>query len=505
MFARTLLLLFLIPFFFYIFSYSFLFTFLFSYHLSYALIHSFLYTFFSLHLICLFMFDLPHYFSSFYSLHFFYLLLFLLINFSNHSVTALVDPRTAASISTSSIILLVLWCHRLCLQDKNIPQSEFLTASKNVPQNNDGNILNRSHLSDNKNDSNNDNYDIIPFYSQLKGCLLKIQNNFPSLQNLLNQNENENKNKSKSDFVIDSETVENEVEVEDNGEVNIKKILIIFSELWNLNTLGPGSALILLHCMRKRAEEGTRFCSNNDKQEIGDKENCDKYPNKNENEKKSISMSNKGKRENINMEEKRINRGEDRGEDIAAAVRALLDTVETIPTTRHPRLFFIISWLLTTPNAEYSSEHSTKHSSENSKEHSSAISEDPFLSPQFMSKNVRKDCSVMDLFVSNSSTQDGNNSDTCEYFNVNLPILPGVFEWLDTRVNDIFTVRSSDVLDSDALLSKGRALTSLIATVTHQLPFNSFYLLVIYLINLFEPIRLPLISLYSSCSGCHHR
>lgn len=302
-------------------------------------------------------------------------------------------------------------------------------------------VLSGTEVSDN--DDNN-----IPHYSQLKGCLTKIQNNFPLLQKLLNEREHENKNK----FVIDSEIVE----VEDKVEDDIKKILNIFSELWNLNTLGPGSALILLHCMRKRVEEGTRLClkSNNDKIDRSKNENR----NKNENDEVSSSTSNTETIENFDIIEKRVNRDE----VIAAAVHALLDTVESIPTTRHPRLFFIISWLLTTPNAEHSSEHS------------SAVTEDPFLAPQFMSKNVRKDCSVMDLFVSNSAIDDGNNRTANEYFNVNLPILPGVFEWLDSRVNDILTVRSSDILDSDALLSKGRALTSLIAMVTHQLRFLSF-------------------------------
>lgn len=308
---------------------------------------------------------------------------------------------------------------------------------QNVPQNNDSNILSGSQVSDDYNNKN------IPHFSQLKGCLFKIQNSFPLLQKLLNEKENENKNK----FVIDIETVE--VEVEDK----IENILNVFSDLWNLNTSGPGSALILLHCLRRGVEEGMRFCSKSGKEKIDRNENENRS--KNDNEKEFVSTSNKGKIENSDMKEKRINRDE----DIAAAVLALLDTVETIPTTRHPRLFFIISWLLTTTNSEYSSELS------------SAITDDPFVAPQFMSKNVRKDCSVMDLFVSNSASDDGNNSDACEYFNVNLPILPSVFEWLDSRVNDILTVRSCDVLDSDALLSKGGALTSLIAMVTYQLPF----------------------------------
>lgn len=348
-------------------------------------------------------------------------------------VTALVDSSAAAAAaSTSSIILLVLWCHRLCLQNQNVPQSELLSSLKNIPNNNDERILSGTKVPDND--------DNIPHCSQLKGCLIKIQSNFPLLQKVLNEKENKYKNK----FVIDIETVE--VEVEDN----MKKILNIFSELWNLNTLGPGSALILLHCMRKRVEEGTRFCLKSD----NDKFDKNKNEKRNKNEKEFLPTSKKEKIENSDTKEKRVSRDE----DIAAAVHALLDTVETIPTTRHPRLFFIISWLLTTTNAEHSPAHSI--------ELSSATTEDPFLAPQFMSKNVRKDCTVMDLFVSNSASDGGNNSNACEYFNVNLPILPGVFEWLDSRVNDILAVKSSDVLDSDALLSKGRALTSLIAMVT---------------------------------------
>jgi hypothetical protein len=219
--------------------------------------------------------------------------------------------------------------------------------------------------------------------------------------------------------------------------------------------------------MRRRVEEGTRHCSKSNNDKIDKSKNDNR--NKNDNEKEFLSTKNIGIIEIFDIKEKRMNRDE----DIAAAVHALLDTVETIPTTRHPRLFFIISWLLTTTYAE----------------HSSAITEDPFLAPQFMSKNVRKDCSVMDLFVSNSASDDGNNSNACEYFNVNLPILPGVFEWLDSRVNDILTVRSSDVLDSDALLSKGRALTSLIAMVTHQLPFTSFSCSCRYISHSFPSLR----------------
>jgi hypothetical protein len=339
---------------------------------------------------------------------------------------------------------------------------------KNVPKSNDEIVLSGAEVSDNDDDN-------IPHNSELKGCLLEMQSNFPLLQKLLNEKENENKNK----FVINIETVE--VEVEDKVKDNIKKILDIFSELWNLNTLVPGSALILLHCMRRRVEEGTRFCSKSNNDEIDNSKNENR--NKNDNEKEFLSTTNTKKNEISEIEEKR----ENRDEDIAAAVHALLDTVRTIPTTRHPRLFFIISWLLTTPNAEHSSEHS------------SAITEDPFLAPQFMSKNVRKDCSVMDLFVSNSAGDDGNNSGACEYFSVNLPILPGVFEWLDSRVNDILTVRSSDVLDSDALLSKGRALTSLIAMVTHNI------ILVYLIFNLFFIILFLFILFYFLYSGCHHR
>ena len=202
----------------------------------------------------------------------------------------------------------------------------------------------------------------------------------------------------------------------------------IFLELWNVNTLGPGSALITLHCLRKKVEESTKFSLKSDNDDKN--ENNEKFQN------------------------------HDSGPiDVAAAVHALLDTVETLPITRHPRLYFVISWLLTSTSAEHSSEQS------------SATTEDPFLSSNFMSKNVLKDCSVMNLFLLNPINDNDINNNGVEYFTVNLPILPDVFEWLDSRVNDILTFRSSDVLDSDTLLIKGRALTSLIAKVSINTSF----------------------------------
>ena len=317
--------------------------------------------------------------------------------------------------STSAIILLVLWCHRLCLQEENIPQSEISIDIKNVPQNNENKFLPRSTSLD---------YNDIPFFSQLKTCLLKIQNNFQSLEKLLNSN--------KKEFVINENYDDtDDIKIEDNE--GIRKILKIFSELWNANTLGPGSALISLHCLRKRVEESTKI---------------------------SLKNNNIGKNEN-----EKIHNQKSRPNDVAAAVHALLDTVETLPTTRHPRLYFIISWLLTSISTEHSSEHSL------------AITEDPFLSSNFMSKNIRKNCSVMNLFLLNPTNDNDNNNDGCECFTVNLPILPDVFEWLDSRVNDILTFRSSDVLDSDALLTKGRALTSLIAKVSILFVFLQFLIL----------------------------
>ena len=318
--------------------------------------------------------------------------------------------------STSAIILLVLWCHRLCLQEENIPQSKISIDIKNVPQNDKNKFLPRSTSLD-----DND----IPFFSQLKTCLLKIQNNFQSLEKLFNSN--------KKEFVINENYDDtDDIKIEDNED--IRKILKIFSELWNANTLGPGSALISLHCLRKRVEESTKI---------------------------SLKNNNIGENEN----EEKIHNQKSRPNDVAAAVHALLDTVETLPTTRHPRLYFIISWLLTSISTEHSSEHSL------------AITEDPFLSSNFMSKNIHKNCSVMNLFLLNPTNDNDNNNDGCEYFTVNLPILPDVFEWLDSRVNDILTFRSSDVLDSDALLIKGRALTSLIAKVSILFVFLQFLIL----------------------------
>lgn len=346
------------------------------------------------------------------SIHFITILIFFFLY--HYSIS--VDLETASS--TSAIILLVLWCHRLCLQEENIPQSETSIDIKNVPQNDEDKFLPRSTSLD-----DND----IPFFFQLKTCLLKIQNNFQSLEKLLNSNRKE--------FVINENYDDtDDMKIEDNE--NIRKILKIFSELWNVNTLGPGSALISLHCLRKKVEESTKISLKSN--DIDKNENNEKIENQR------------------NMQV-----------DVAAAVHALLDTIETLPTTRHPRLYFIISWLLTSTSAEHSSEHSL------------AITEDPFLSSNFMSKNVLKNCSVMNLFLLNptNDNDNDNNNDGGEYFTVNLPILPVVFGWLDSRVNDILTFRSSDVLDSDALLTKGRALTSLIAKVSIVFPFLIFLIL----------------------------
>lgn len=340
-----------------------------------------------------------HLYSALFSLLFSLRPTILIFFLCYYSISA--DLENASS--TSAIILLVLWCQRLCLQEKNIPQSKISTDIKNVLQNVDDKFLPRSTSLD-----DND----IPFFFQLRACLLKIQNNFQSLEKLLNSN--------KKEFVIHENYDDTDfIKVEDN--VNVRKILKIFSELWNVNTLGLGSALITLHCLRKKIEESTKFSF-----ERKDIDNDEIY-------------------ENIQYQRSRPI-------DVAAAVHALLDTVETLPTTRHPRLYFIISWLLTSTSAEHSSEQS------------STITEDPYLSSNFMSKNVRKNCSVMNLFLLNYN--NNINNDGGEYFTVNLPILPDVFEWLDSRVNDILTFRSSDVLNSDTLLIKGRALTSLIAKVS---------------------------------------
>ena len=334
---------------------------------------------------------------------------------------------------SSCSILLGLWCFRLCL-------STTEKGSESISERSNSNTFTFKCKKNLKDSS----------FLSLAECLsssatkLFLQSKY---NNAEEENSNENiypnkskymdKDKEKKKDEENEKGNKKEKEEEKDKEIN-KKIIVddivnIFNDLWHSCVSSSGQSYLILHYLRDLVEE------NHDNDIYNDN-----GINRNDVNSNCNGMNNKNKCNKT---------------DIKTIIYFLLSSINLISIQYHPRLFFILSWLVKEGTTEHSSKGSTEHSSDS----------DIFIIP--------KDLSILNYSLLQTRKEKTNN-----YKNANMIIntknlideenlidnnlVSQILEnYFHLRLNLIFSTESSNELNATTLQAQGLLLSKVFAKV----------------------------------------
>ena len=330
---------------------------------------------------------------------------------------------------SSCSILLGLWCFRLCLS----------TTEKDCESTSEWSNSDAFTFKCKKNPKDSS-------FLSLAECLsssatkLFLQKKY---NNAKEDNRYENVYSNKSEYADkdreEKKDNEKEKEEEKDGEIAkktiIDKIVNIFHNFWHFCVSSSGQSYLILHYLRDLVEE------NHDN---------DIYNNNGIN-RNDVNNDNNGMNNN--------NKNKFNKTDIKTIIYFLLSSINLISIQYHPRLFFIISWLVNKGTTEHSLKGSTDHSSDS----------DIF--------SISKDLSILNyslLQTKNEKTNNNKNANMIintknqidnENFIENNLVSQILINFFQLRINLIFSTESSNKLNSRTMQAQGLMLSKVFAKV----------------------------------------
>lgn len=402
-----------------------------------------------------------------------------------------------------------MWCLRLCLKNSTTVSSKgHLTQIPGIPEG----IVNSSKLTGMKKSTKFTNY--------LKKCFSQLSSEVERENIPQNVPKNVPSNGMEGDSPVggtkEGKTDVKDTKLEEKKNLDIRQITKAFLDLWNLNTQGPGCALVLIKFLRIKVEEGNWT----EREEAdsggggggGVKEVDVKVGGGLEEE-----VLGKGKGEGEGDRQggwKGEGVGEEGGstaptsasvsvsipvspttsvsvprpvtlsnpvsdsvsvslDGVSAVIVALLGSLSLCPVTTHPRLLFVISWLLRPSHADTDMDRDTErgHAIDHSKEGKKGLrgkDEREILKEkeENASKYAPTESLVLDLFA--IDPYRGNRTNIKSVNSAEFErVLSCVVDWLNVRVASLLRVEGR--LTHAILMRKGTALSLLIAEASLSL------------------------------------
>ena len=329
------------------------------------------------------------------------------------------------SSPSPSSILLGLWCLQLCQ-----PSTERDHGS--IPDRNNSNTTTYKCKKNNNNS-----------FLSLAECLssgarqLSLQSTYKNNIEKNNGNENEYENSNKTNCTDDDK------EEKVIKDAIIDKIVSIFNNLFQSCVGSSGQSYLLLHYLRDLVEENHNDHIHNNNVNPDDLKN-------NNNSKNNESKC------NIT--------------EIKTIIYFLLSSMNLISIQYHPRLFFIISWLVKEENTEHSSD-----------SHILKISKDSSIL-NYSLLQARKE--KTNKFENANMIINTKNQIEKENFVENDQVTELLKNFFQSRINLIFSPESNFKLNSTALQAQGLLLSKVFAKVRkcHMVDFIIIVAVIIFII-----------------------
>ena len=280
--------------------------------------------------------------------------------------------------------------------------------------------------------------------------------------------------------------------MKDNNS-DILEITNTFLDLWNLNTQGPGCALVLVKLLKSKVEEG-RWTEREDRQEG---EGVKKFDTEGKTEGKGkveieieleISISDgprnnetrgEGGKEGEKVDSKKVS--EDEGSEHASAktksapesssvhvsapvyvdgvnaiIESLLGSFSLCPAMTHPRLLYVISWLLRPSHAD------SERSSDKRREGKGSREGRAESTLRRANESEAKESLVLDLFAITPRSAN-HTSDKSGSAAESKRVMSCVVDWLNVRVTSLLRVEGR--MTYTMLMRKGEVLSLLLLEV----------------------------------------
>jgi hypothetical protein len=400
----------------------------------------------------------------------------------------------SSAVPRARSILLGMWCLRLCLKNGRIESNEgHLKEMPTIPEE----PVNTSKINGGKRSTH--------FSKYLKKCFSQLASDFEK-ENIF---KNVPKNVQAGDSIVLGR-IDGEVQEKDRKEKeqnsDIIEVTNAFLDLWNLNTQGPGCALVLVKFLRTKVEEGNWTEGNEAVGGAGGGEGEQKIDSEGrdgvqvEKEVEIAEGWKGGGGGSMSMTEADTDAITTQAsgslplpmpipvskpvsapssvpvplsgpvDGVSAVIEALLESLYLCPVTTHPRLLFVISWLLRPPHADADTDTDRDVDTEKERTIDRTTEGNGGKDERMMTTgkegNVSKiaptESVVLDLFAVNPYSSNRMNKKS-ENSAESKRVLSCVLDWLNVRVASLLRVDGS--MTYAMLMRKGTVLSLLIVEV----------------------------------------
>jgi hypothetical protein len=400
----------------------------------------------------------------------------------------------SSAVPRARSILLGMWCLRLCLKNGKIESNEgHLMEMPTTPEE----PVNTSKINGGKRSTHFSNY--------LKKCFSQLASDLEKEKEKENISKNVPENVQAGDSIV-LERINDEMQEKDRKEKkqysDIIEVTKAFLDLWDLNTQGPGCALVLVKFLRTKVEEGNWTEGDEAEGGAGGGGGVQKIGMEGKDGvqvEKEVEIAEGWKGDgggSVSMTEADTGAITTQAsgslpmtipvskpvsapssvpvtlsgpvDGVSAVIEALLESLSLCPITTHPRLLFVISWLLRPPHADTDTERDGDTENERTIDRTTegkGGKEERMMTTGKegnVSEIAPTESVVLDLFAVNPNRANMMNKKS-ENSAESKRVLLCVLDWLNVRVASLLRVDGS--MTYSMLMRKGTVLSLLLVEV----------------------------------------